>query len=168
MPARALASNRLRHRAAATLGVRGGRRAGFTLIEILIVIVMISMLALMALPRFADANGRRHLNSARMRFVSALATARQAAIQKGGKVSFTVQSNRITVQADGVNLISPVPLDTLYKVKATSGEATTTQTIQFDGRGFASPKLASGTYFKLTRAGVGEARVPVSPLGMAQ
>ena len=61
-------------------------RPGFTLPEMLIVIVMISVLALFAVPRFTSANGKRHMESARMRIAAALVTARQAAIQKGETV----------------------------------------------------------------------------------
>ena len=96
-------------------------RRGFTLPEILIVIVMISVLALVAIPRFANANGKRHMESARMRIAAALATARQAAIQKGAQVRFQIDTNLVTVRrvaAGDSNLVSPVPLTTLYKVSA--------------------------------------------------
>src|SRR5687768_16023380 len=75
----------------------GSTPAGFTLPEMLIVIVMISVLALLAIPRFSAANGRRHMESARMRVAAALATARQAAIQKGETVEFKLSQNRVTV-----------------------------------------------------------------------
>src|SRR5215210_5368673 len=101
---------------------RHSSRTGFSLVEILIVIVMISLVALVAIPRFATGNGRRHMESARMRVAAALTTARQAAIQKGEPVRFQIAANRVTVVrvAGTVDLISPVPLDTLYEVRVSN------------------------------------------------
>src|SRR5215213_10197390 len=73
-------------------------RRGFTLIEILIVIVMISLIALVAVPRFSTGNGRRNMESARMRTAAALSTARQAAITKGEPVLFAVAADSVTVK----------------------------------------------------------------------
>jgi prepilin-type N-terminal cleavage/methylation domain-containing protein len=139
-------------------------RPGFTLPEILIVIVMISVLALVAIPRFANVSGKRHLESASMRVAAALVTARQAAIQKGQTVRFSISSNRVKVQATGADtsdLVSPVPLDTLYKVTAGSNT-----TIEFTSRGFAT--LSAGQEIILTRDGVGRDTVVVSKNGMVQ
>jgi prepilin-type N-terminal cleavage/methylation domain-containing protein len=138
-------------------------RPGFTLPEILIVIVMISVLALIAIPRFSLANGKRHMESARLRVGAALVTARQAAIQRGQTVQFAIKSNRVTVVAGGINLISPVPLDTLYKVTADNGANTT---IDFTSRGFAT--LADKKVVTLRRAGLADDSVLVTKTGMVQ
>jgi prepilin-type N-terminal cleavage/methylation domain-containing protein len=137
-------------------------RPGFTLPEILIVIVIISVLALVAIPRFATASSKRHLESARMRVMAALATARQAAIQKGTSVTFTL-SNTNTVRVkqtsgDTTNLVSPVPLNTLYKVTADGPVS-----IEFNSRGFATSGSAR---IILERAGVGKDTLTVSKTGM--
>jgi len=126
------------------------------------VIVMISVLALLAIPRFATANGRRHMESARMRVAAAVATARQAGIQKGQTITFRIASNRVTVYtAGGDTLLSPVPLDTLYKVTTTPD-----LTFQFSGRGFAN--LGSKTEIILKRPGVPDDTVTVSRTGMVK
>ena len=138
-------------------------RPGFTLPEMLIVIVMISVLALVAIPRFSSANGKRHMESARLRIAAALVTARQAAIQKGETVRFAITSNRVTVVASGVNLISPVPLDTLYKVTVDNGG---NSTIDFTSRGFAT--LADVRKVQLVRTGGGRDSVVVTKTGMVQ
>lgn len=141
------------------------RRDGFTLPEILIVIVLISVLALVAVPRFASANGKRHMESARMRVAAALATARQAAIQKGQTVQFKIASNRVTVKGTGTdttNLVSPIPLDTLYKVTAGGN-----LTIDFTARGFATLS-APTTKIALSRTGVADDSVLVMKTGMVQ
>ena len=142
-------------------------RAGFTLPEILIVIVMISLLALLAIPRFATANGRRHMESARMRVAAALATARQGAIQKGQTVRFQIQNERVTVRElnTTLDLLSPVPLDTLYKV--TVGSPSQPITIDYSARGFALG-LGAEKSIILRRSGVADDTVTVSRIGMVK
>ena len=144
---------------------RGTSRRGFSLPEILIVIVMISVLALIAIPRFATANGKRHMESARMRIAAALATARAAAIQKGQTVQFKLDANRVTVKATGsdtTDLVSPIPLRTLYSVQADNN-----YTIDFTARGFAT-LTAARTPIKLSRPGVPDDSVVVTKTGMVQ
>ena len=65
---------------------RSATRVGFTLPEMLIVIVMISVLALVAIPRFATGNAKRHMESARMRVAAAIA--RQGPDNFGTRVYF--------------------------------------------------------------------------------
>jgi prepilin-type N-terminal cleavage/methylation domain-containing protein len=143
------------------------RRRGFTLPEILIVIVLISLLALVAIPRFSTASGKRHMESARMRVAAAVATARQAAIQKGQTVQLKITNNRVTVKPTGTdttNLVSPVPLDTLYKV--TVSNVSDPFTVDFSARGFAS--LGSTATIRLARPGVANDSVVVLRSGMVQ
>ena len=137
-------------------------RRGFTLPEILIVIVMISLISLVAIPRFANITARRHMDSARMRVASGLATARQAAIQKGRTVRFKIDNNRVTVTVGvpDTNLISPAPLYTLYKV------STDNVTIDYSGRGFAV--LAPADPIRLTRENTPNDSVIVTKTGMVQ
>jgi prepilin-type N-terminal cleavage/methylation domain-containing protein len=146
------------------------RRRGFTLPEMLIVIVMISLLALVVVPRFATANGRRHMESARMRIAAGLATARAAAIQKGEPVRFQITSDSVTVRrkAGGLtDLISPVPIYTLYKVRASwPGDFPTPLQVDFNARGFATlPRTLAIT---LKRSGVPDDSVVVYLTGMVK
>jgi len=149
-------------------------RRGFTLPEILIVIVMISLLSIVAIPRFAVANGKRHMQSAKMRVAAAAATARAAAIQKGQQVRFMIKSSRVTVIAitppkDTTVLISPVPLDTLYNVKASGSTFSATSdslVVSFSSRGFAS--LDGAATITLKRSGVPTDSVVITKTGMVQ
>ena len=147
-------------------------RRGFTLPEILIVLVMISVLSIVAIPRFAVANGKRHMQSAKMRVAAAAATARAAAIQKGQQVRFMIKSSRVTVIAaakDTITLISPVPLDTLYKVSASGSGFTATSdslVVNFSSRGFAT--LDGATTITLKRPGVPTDSVVITKTGMVQ
>ena len=139
---------------------------GFSLPEILIVIVMISVLAIVAIPRFANTNSKRHMESARMRIGAALATARQAAIQKGQPVTFMLKSHRVTVSAGQDTIMARIPLDTLYKVRATVVNESDPYTIEFSSRGFA--KLTNPKKIMLTRSGVSNDSVIVTTTGMVQ
>ena len=142
-------------------------RSGFSLPEILIVIVMISVLALVAIPRFATANGKRHMESARMRVAAALATARQGAIQKGETIRFRISAaNRVTVKRTGVDttdLITPVSLDTLYKV--TVSGVTLPFVVDYTSRGFAN---LSPTTIWLIRTGVPKDSLMITSTGMVR
>ena len=140
------------------------KRAGFTLPEMLIVIVLISLLAIVAIPRFATANGKRHMQSGRMRIGAALATARQAAIQKGQTVRFKISNNRVTVHvpSTSVQLLSPVPLDTLYSI--TVSNVANPLIVDFSARGFAN--LSAQTVIRLSRPNTPDDSVIVSSTGM--
>ena len=130
-------------------------------------IVMISLMSIVAIPRFAVANGRRHMQSAKMRVAAAAATARAAAIQKGQPVRFMIKSNRVTVIAaakDTIVLISPVPLDTLYKVTASG--FTDSLVVNFSSRGFAT--LDGATTITLKRPGGPPDSVVITTTGMVQ
>ena len=151
-------------------------RHGFTLPEMLIVIVMISLLAIVAVPRFATANGRRHMESARMRIAAGLATARQAAIQKGQTVKFRIKAHRVTVfvvtgpgPADTLRLMSPVPLDTLYKIQAkpqdAGGSPIDDLVIDFTSRGYANTNPAK---IALSRAGIPSQTITITKFGTVQ
>jgi len=140
-------------------------RRGFTLPEILIVIVMISLLALVAIPRFSTANGKRQMESARMRVAAGIATARQAAIQKGYPVRFELTTNRVTVKRDTVNstnILSPVPLDTLYNVQAKAYGFP--DTLIFTARGFTT--IGSAAKIMLSRPGLPDDSVVITKTGM--
>ena len=154
---------------------RRAPRRGFSLPEMLIVIVMISLLALVAVPRFATANGRRHMESARMRVAAGLATARQAAIQKGQTVKFRIKAHRVTVfvvtgtgPSDTLSLMSPVPLDTLYKIQAKpldAGNPIDDLVIDFTSRGYANTNPAK---IALSRAGIRPDTISVTRFGTVQ
>jgi prepilin-type N-terminal cleavage/methylation domain-containing protein len=147
---------------------RHAARPGFSLIEILIVIVMISLIALVAIPRFASGSARRSVESARMRTAAALSTARQAAIQKGETVHFMLRRNRVSVFTaanKNIMLLSPTPLDTLYQVTAKVGTSDSVL-FTFNARGFAN--VGSTKKIRLTRPGVADDSLMVLITGMVQ
>jgi Tfp pilus assembly protein FimT len=130
---------------------------------------MISLLSLVVVPRFSSGNGRRNMESARMRVAAALSTARQAAIQKGEPVQFRIKANRVRVfsVSDTVtNLLSPVPLDTLYKVEVAVDNSTAEFNAIFNARGFA--KRTSSAKIQLSRSGVANDSLMILTTGMVQ
>lgn len=121
------------------------RRAGFTLVETLLVVVVVGILTLMTYPRVNAAVTRSDIRGARTRVANMLATARTVATQssrtarlqfEGNKV-FVTASPRHTVGAgdrDTVGLV--VDLNTVYGTTTTLSGGTTE--IVYDPRGLAS------------------------------
>jgi prepilin-type N-terminal cleavage/methylation domain-containing protein len=141
---------------------------GFTLTEMLIVVVMVGMLTLMTLPKFSGLVERNRLNSAREEITAALATARAAAVQKGrtATVRFSGNSMWVTVvtsSAGATTTVVPVKqFMTLYNVSL--AVATTDTLINFDMRGFTAPRLPSTAILRI----VGTSRrdsVCITPAG---
>jgi type II secretion system protein H len=125
-----------------------GRRSGFTLVEILLVVVIIGVMTLMAYPRVSDAMVKSNLRGARTRIVNMLSTARAAAGQ-GGRTKAYVKFNGNTavITAEprrnlpiGANtedtLGVAVNLSTVYG--ATVASSPSTAQIAFDPRGIAT------------------------------
>jgi prepilin-type N-terminal cleavage/methylation domain-containing protein len=126
-------------------------RKGFTLVEMLIVVVIIGGLTLFSIPKFAVLQERSKLTSARQEIEAALVTARAAAIQKGRVAKLHIANNKLSVTVIPVGggveqtVLPVMPLDSVYGITMT----VTDTLIVFDVRGFASPRLAATGMFKL-------------------
>ena len=108
-----------------------GRPGGFTMIEMLMVIVVVSLLGLVTLPRFRDALSQNTLRGTRAKVMSRFATARAAAVTSGRIAYLHVHGNQVYVTArprrmPGVgtqDTITPIEnIYTLYGVSLTSSE----------------------------------------------
>jgi len=73
------------------------RARGFTLFELMIIVVITGLLATLALPKFVVVRDRQNIAGARARIESAIATARAAAIHKGRLSIFLVSGNTMAV-----------------------------------------------------------------------
>jgi type IV fimbrial biogenesis protein FimT len=126
-------------------------RQGYTLTELLIVVVMVGALTLLALPKFSWLVERNKLSAAREEITSAIATARAAAVQKGRVATFRISGNKmwvtvVTNDAGATMTVVPIKsLKTLYNVSLAANDSV----ITFDMRGFANPRLASTGVFRI-------------------
>lgn len=126
-------------------------RDGFSLIEMMIVVVLLAGVTAMSAPRIAEIRHSSNMASARQQLTASLASARAAAIQKGRPALFVRSGNEIRVVVpmgaapEGI-IVPRRDFVTEYKVRVeTAGAAT--DTIQFDARGMASPRLTgTGVY----------------------
>jgi prepilin-type N-terminal cleavage/methylation domain-containing protein len=158
----------MRVSSAPSRGSRLAHRAGLTLVEIMIVVAVAGILMAVAIPRFAEFNNRRQIRSAKLRLATALATARQGAIQRGMPMRFHVHSSRIRVTrgttSTVVGLVAPV--DSLYKVNITVSPSWADH-FDFDSRGFAQG-LGGRVKYRLTRPGAPADSICISRMGMIQ
>ena len=115
-------------------------RKGFTLIEVMIVIVVAGLLFLIGLPRLRDAVARNNVYQARVAVSALYARARAVSIEQGRLGYLARNGNRITVLvrvaptgaawADTIGVVED--LNARYGVTVTA----TDDTIRFDPRGF--------------------------------
>jgi prepilin-type N-terminal cleavage/methylation domain-containing protein len=106
------------------------RRDGFTLIEMLMVVVIISLTMLIALPQFSRAVNQSNMVSARAKVMASFSAARATAAGSGRLTTFHVSGNRVWVTAtprlkatgSGTRdtIVVPQDLNTLYGVSSTN------------------------------------------------
>ena len=130
-------------------------RQGYTLTEMLIVVVIVGLLTMFAIPKFSVVVQRNKLSAAREEITAAIATARAAAVQKGRSATFRIASgNRIAVtvvSADNSTTTTLVPARSLMTLYNVSISGATDSTITFDMRGFITPRLSSKGVIKLSQ-----------------
>ena len=111
------------------------RRHGFTLIETLIVIVVISLVGLIALPRMTAAKAQIEVRGVRARVASIYAAARTTAVSSSRITTVNVSGNKIWVTAaprlkagagDRDTIVYPENLMTSSHIAVTSSAATFT------------------------------------------
>lgn len=115
-------------------------RPGVTLFELVTVVAIMGILAVIALPRFAAATTRRHLDAATQRIVADLRNAQQHALATSGNVwvAFNASTETYTVNAP-----SPLGNAASYSVRLLDAPAFATITstslsssrVVFDGNG---------------------------------
>ena len=71
------------------------RRAGFTFVEILMVMILMGLIFAIAFPKFGSLRARGNVLSAKQRVAATIAAARQSAIARGTPVKFVVAGDTI-------------------------------------------------------------------------
>jgi len=131
------------------------RRAGFSLIEMLIVVVVIGLMTLIALPRLNDAFAQNNLNSVRAKIVSLFSVARATAAGTSRLTVLRLSGNQIYVVsgplklkpgAGTIDTVTPVEnINTEYGVTA----SVSTDSILLDQSGLGR----NGSTIILTKSG---------------
>ncbi len=149
--------------------IRRHSRLGFTMVEILTVMVIIGMLATFALPRLVHLRDQGQLSSATTRFTRAVMAARQAAIQRGKHAYFKHNNSSLWVivdttgiNSDSVVITSTQNLSTLYGVSIVSPTGLTS--IEYDPRGVSAQASKQVFAFRHTNSGLVDS-LCVSKLG---
>jgi prepilin-type N-terminal cleavage/methylation domain-containing protein len=146
-------------------------RRGFTLVELMVVVALIGVMTVIGLPKIRDALQKTNVRSARVATSTYVATARQAAIQRGcrGVVHFSAGSAgtvwagmpRMTVGGSGtIDTLGVVSkLGKMYNVTMSQ----TRDSVEFDPRGLS----ATGTQSSVTFAGTDGSRdsIVINALG---
>lgn len=135
-----------------------GRRKGFTLIETLLVIVIVSILVLIGYPKFSSAMVKTNVRGARTTLANMFSKARAAATQSNRKTRLVLSGNQVWIVAsprlsgagtfDTIGVVEN--LNTLYGVTVTSSPAV--DSVKFDSRGLAGGFGATST-LKVAKSG---------------
>ena len=137
-----------------------GRRTGFTLVELLMVVLIVSIMTLMAFPRANSAINKSNLRSARTRLANMLATARAAATLDGRTNSWLRFNGNMAVVTASPRRQLPIGANTedtlgvVFNVNTTYGAALTTggvTAVQYDPRGMATGFASGGWYLKVSK-----------------
>jgi prepilin-type N-terminal cleavage/methylation domain-containing protein len=139
-----------------------GQRKGFTLIEIITVVVIMGVVMMMALPKYGNMNDRNQIRSAKDGLAARISAARAAAVASGKPAIFSLLGDtmRVTLRSDGVTTLkgADVNLRNQFGVTMTSGDAS----VVFDGRGMANQAAIK---IKFTRGSLNDS-LCVSKLGL--
>lgn len=147
------------------------RRRGFSLIEMLIVIVVVGLVTLSGWPRLRDAKIRSDVRSARGQVIGLYAKARASAVETGrqttlrfsGTSAWITATPRLTALAGStVDTLGGVSnLFTTYGVGVAAAPSTT---VTVDPRGIGT---SATTTIRLTRAGIVDS-IQISAYGKVQ
>jgi len=144
-------------------------RLGFSMIEVLTVMVIFGVVVTLALPKLVRLRDQGQLATAQNRFIRAVMAARQAAIQRGKHAYFKTSNSDIWVildttgiNTDSVIITSKMNLGTEYGVSVTSPSGLTS--IEYDPRGVSTQNTKQNFAFRHNTSGIVDS-LCVSKLG---
>ena len=131
------------------------RNSGFSVIELLWVIVLIGLMAALGVPRIRDAVQKQNVRGARVAAVAHVVKARNAAVQRGCRATVHMRSTGAmwvtACRTSGAGLDTLGGMDNLYDRYGIT-LAATRDSIQFDPRGLSLGNQAATISFANTLA----------------
>ena len=118
-------------------------RFGFTMVELVTVIVIMGILSVMAMPRFAESVRHSKVRSARTEIVAYFARARAVAIQRGQRTDVRVAGTRMSVVTIANGVEQTVVQGDLYEQHGVTLYASQGQ-FTYDPRGFTANMAGAG------------------------
>ena len=146
-----------------TQGVADMKRAGFTLVETVIVIVLIGILTAFAAPRIGSAIDRRNISGARVSITTLNAKARATAVQRGRPTALVRNGDTFFILARQplTGAVDTVDRRNMYDAfKVTIGASQ--DTLRYDPRGLGLQNATSS--FVIRRSGYADT-VRISAIG---
>ena len=133
---------------------RSRARRGFSIAELLVVLIVSGVVMRIAVPRFAAMRDRMALRSAKQQMAAYLVTTRAAAIRRSTTAVFSVQNSTISAKVTlptgaQSSLGGTVPLVSARGVTVSPGGSSTADLISYDSRGMAN--LGNTRVYVLTR-----------------
>lgn len=114
-------------------------RTGFTLVELMIVIVMIGILLALAMPKLNKVDAQAGTGSASQAIAAQLATARAAAIASGYKSKLTLTGSAISIAtSDSLGTYAQLGTSIDLADFGVTVTAAPKSEVEFDPRGFAT------------------------------
>lgn len=113
-------------------------RRGFTIIEMITVIVLIGIIAAIGIPRLRGSLEKQNVRSGKAAIATLVATARSVAVQRGCPATLNLNADSVWVTACGVNPpVASVTVGTKKFVASTYGVtlSSTAATLVYDPRG---------------------------------
>lgn len=143
-------------------------RQGFSVAELLVVLVIGGLVMKMALPRFAAMRDRMAIRSAKEQMSAYLVTARASAIRRSRTTTFRLSNSTMwvtTQKSDGTDstIALKVPLTAGQGVTVTKGGSTSADSVRYDSRGIAF--MANARTYVVTRNSIKDS-ICISRLGL--
>lgn len=130
-------------------------RNGFTLIELMVVLVLVGGLTALALPKAATMREQSNIKAAKQQLAATIASARAAAVQKGTPARFRVSTNSVTAlvpnaPGDTTFVIPARDLNKLFGVTVSMRTPSVDSVLVFEPRGFVTPRLNQAAMYIVT------------------